>query len=111
MGDFQITTTLKARKQHRCGHCGSIIDVGETYDKTVEVFQGDFLARKSHLECEQAWKWWNWDNDGPQYGDAYSGAELLNCMDWEDEDKPVMLEKFPATYERLWPTKVEGETK
>jgi len=103
MGDFISSSTHKSRKIHKCNHCGQVIEIGSIYEKTAGVFQGDFIAAKSHLECEKAWYFFNWDKDGPKWGDPYDGALPLSDMDWwEDVDKELMLEKFPIVHERMW---------
>lgn len=52
-------TELKAkhvipRKTHRCGWCGTKIEIKEKCFHRVYIFCGDFNNDYMHLECEQA---------------------------------------------------------
>lgn len=40
-----------ARKQHKCCECGCDISMGEEYEKTVGVWDGDFRAFKACTDC------------------------------------------------------------
>ena len=41
----------KARKQHRCGECGRVINKGESYEAYNGVCEGDFFWAKTCSDC------------------------------------------------------------
>lgn len=41
----------KARKEHKCADCGKMIQPGEEYEYTFQVFEGDASSCKSCLAC------------------------------------------------------------
>ena len=43
----------KARKEHKCHECGSIILIGEKYLVEKEVFDGVFSTHKTCLPCKE----------------------------------------------------------
>ena len=43
--------TSKAVKQHKCIWCGESILVGEKYNRSSSIFDGDFQDQCWHLEC------------------------------------------------------------
>lgn len=44
-------TTPKARKQHKCYECGSVIDAGEKYENVFGVWDGDGSTFKTCSRC------------------------------------------------------------
>lgn len=42
----------KAKKQHRCDYCCGIIKIGEMYDWSKLVFDGEIYVWKSHKKCQ-----------------------------------------------------------
>lgn len=51
MSDFYNTKEVRARKAHKCFHCGEDIQVGEIYVYTCGVYEGDFFTCKEHKLC------------------------------------------------------------
>jgi hypothetical protein len=47
-------TYPKAKKEHRCGECRRIIDVGENYLRIEAVYDGRFVTNKMCDHCEAA---------------------------------------------------------
>lgn len=45
------TSTRKAAKEFRCIWCGESINVGDTHQRTVSKYMGDFQDHRFHLEC------------------------------------------------------------
>lgn len=43
-----------ARKQHRCIWCAQFIEVGEQYERTASIYDGEFQNDAWHLECRAA---------------------------------------------------------
>ena len=46
-------STPRARKEHMCCECGSIITVGEVYHSFKSVFDGSFNTYKTCAICEK----------------------------------------------------------
>lgn len=44
-------TTPKASKTHRCIWCGEPIVEGETHQRVVSKYMGDFQDNRFHMEC------------------------------------------------------------
>ena len=42
----------KAKKQHRCDYCCGIIEIGELYNWSKHVFDGEIYVWKSHKKCQ-----------------------------------------------------------
>lgn len=49
----------KARKAHVCTWCGEPIQIGEPYERTRFVFEGDPMVNKMHPECVKAGSTWD----------------------------------------------------
>lgn len=45
--------TVKARKAHRCGECRRVIAVGETYYRFKGVWEGEIVAERACLICQE----------------------------------------------------------
>jgi len=43
-----------ARKQHRCIWCAQFIEVGEKYERTASIYDGEFQSDAWHPECRSA---------------------------------------------------------
>lgn len=98
MSDFGGVRTIKARKPHVCAQCCKFINVGEDYDYSVGVYEGDFYANHEHPDCREVWL--NlWNARGLAYGDTQDF--LINDDDLREE-KPWIEAEFPAVAARLW---------
>ncbi len=68
MSDFQVTSILKARKQHRCCECSGMILPGQQYERVSGVWEGNADAFKTCLPCMEARDWATkqpeWGGDG-----------------------------------------------
>lgn len=68
MSDFQVTSTLKARKQHHCCECAGTILPGQQYQRVSGVWEGNAEAFKTCLPCVEARDWATkqpeWGGDG-----------------------------------------------
>lgn len=60
------TTTPRARKQHRCGECRRVIEIGERYENCFQVYDGRPDINKTclvcaeirdHFACGKGWIW------------------------------------------------------
>ena len=45
--------TLKAKKQYRCDYCCSMIEIGTVYERSLYVYDRDFLTWKAHVSCQK----------------------------------------------------------
>lgn len=50
-------TKPRARKPHKCGECCRTIAVGETYEKTVGVYDGRFDTYVTCMHCVAVREW------------------------------------------------------
>lgn len=48
---WTTVTTVKARKEHRCSECNEVIKVGETHEKLVGGFEGEFHSFRTCAFC------------------------------------------------------------
>ena len=62
------TIIRKTRKPHRCEHCQSTIPAGSACWKEAGVWEGDFYAGYSHLDCLALWR-----DLFSVFGDPYDG--------------------------------------
>lgn len=102
MSDFTNFRTVRAAKQHRCDQCGKPINVGEQYQYTAFVFEGDFGAYREHPDCRNAWAQLNFG-----LRDISPPDETFFLIDdeIEPEEKTWVLGKFPLVADRLgWAT-------
>ena len=47
------TSTPKARKTHKCMFCGAKIEIGDKYDRSTCVFDGNLYDWITHCECSK----------------------------------------------------------
>jgi len=86
-------TTPRARKRHRCDHCGDMIEPGTVYDRTVDAWDG-LRTFRSHVECAAA------ANDLHKIIEAgYEGVNLscdleIDDVPWLREDHPLVAARF-----------------
>lgn len=50
-------TLPKARKEHQCTECGTVIAVGETYERAFGVWDGIADTYKTCLRCRDLRRW------------------------------------------------------
>lgn len=70
-----------ARKEHRCSWCGGTIKVGEKYERSTLIYDGQIYDFVCHLECRKATGLLNmFDND---MGDGVDEECFVQCLqDW-----------------------------
>lgn len=51
LSEYLETVWRTARIEHRCDECRRTIDPGETYQRHVQIFEGDFSAHKMCAHC------------------------------------------------------------
>lgn len=84
------TIIRKTRKPHRCEHCQSTIPAGSACWKEAGVWEGDFYAGYSHLDCIALWR-----DLFPVYGDPYDGMALdLGEVIGGDESREVVQDEY-----------------
>ena len=52
MGDICLRTHITAKKQHKCGECMGLIDVGESYVRFSGAFEGHGFTHKMCSVCD-----------------------------------------------------------
>jgi hypothetical protein len=63
-------STVTARKAHRCGECRAEIKIGESYEISKQLFEGEWTSFRSCLICVEirdklfcSWTWGGiWDD-------------------------------------------------
>ncbi|MBR2399561.1 MAG: hypothetical protein IKA96_06355 [Alistipes sp.] len=70
-----------ARKEHRCSWCGGTIKVGEKYERSTLIYDGQIYDFVCHLECRKATELLNvFDYD---MGDGVDEECFVQCLqDW-----------------------------
>lgn len=63
MVEILHSTNPKARKQHTCMWCGSIIEVGERYHRDTCLYDGQIYDWLSHNECRKITGLLNMEDD------------------------------------------------
>ncbi len=51
MMEFYNSKKYKAKKEHICEMCGSVIHIGENYYRQSGKFDGEFFDRSLHTHC------------------------------------------------------------
>jgi hypothetical protein len=69
-----LTGVRKARKEHNCSYCNGKIQIGETYDFSKNISDGELYEWKSHKQCTAiAIEFWEWiDPDDGMSSDDFS---------------------------------------
>ncbi|RLI71035.1 hypothetical protein DRO91_06085 [Candidatus Heimdallarchaeota archaeon] len=49
--DVYSSTTIKARKKHKCTECHRVIEPGETYERVKGLFDGCWWEHKTCVDC------------------------------------------------------------
>lgn len=98
MTDFHAKSIVTARKRHQCEHCGCWIEVGEKHSKTAQVWEGDFLAYREHLECNAVWHELNFVLRGIPLDE---GAPFLRDDDIDDRERDWIKEDSPLVAGRM----------
>lgn len=79
MPDFQVSTMVKARKQHTCCECGGSIEPEQQYRLVSGSWDGCMDSYKQCLPCVDAR---NWALDQPEWADdgehAYYFGQLIS---------------------------------
>ncbi len=89
------TINSKARKQHICNFCNSVIEIGETYESQTIVDSGSFYVWKSHHKCIQIADFLNMFDE--TYGEGLTSDDF--CESIQDEFSIIMSEMFTENYE------------
>lgn len=101
MSDFHTFALVKGRKPHRCNQCGKPIEAGIEHRKCAQVWEGDFLAYREHMDCFAAWNELNFGPDMRRL-DGWDGAMWLGEDDeLYPEDKQWLAEVYPEVAARL----------
>ncbi len=75
----------RANKEHRCDCCFRTVRVGQQYQYTFSVFEGEAHSERACLPCARAIA--AFGKEHSFYPDANSFAEYLNdCIEDGDED-------------------------
>lgn len=100
-----LDKNVVARKAHRCAHCGASIDIGIRHRSTVQIYEGQFDASRTHIECDTAWADLNFRLRG-----CHSGDELPFLVedDIEDGERDWLREKHPIVAARIWPSRASA---
>jgi hypothetical protein len=90
MSDFYVEKLVKARKQHKCIWCDSVIIVGETYIRCGGVFEGNFGMRKECVKCHDNIN--EFISEGADFGDGIENLyeywkefRCYKCIRWNEE--------------------------
>lgn len=83
--------TRKARKEHKCDSCGSIIHAGERYVTHFDVFEGNANHEKCCMAC---------DVDRTAFGDAHKVR--LSPWSWEDYLRDCVHDGDDPSDESTW---------
>lgn len=82
----------KARKAHVCNFCGCTIPVGEIYNLSTHVFNGELYDWKSHQKCSELVSMLNMEGDeGVTLADFYEYITNAFARIWNEMD-PEMAE-------------------
>lgn len=96
MTDFHIARIRRAKKKHRCEHCGGTIQPGEEHIYAVQVWQGYFDTNREHQDCREVWLHLNgergWDCDGTPF---------LSDDEWELDEQEWVIQNHPQVAARL----------
>lgn len=57
MSDFQVTTTVTARKRHLCCECTGAIEPGQQYERCAGQWDGQMEEYKTCLPCRDTRDW------------------------------------------------------
>lgn len=97
----------KARRKHTCDYCGAIIEVGEQYDWSKHVYDGELYEWHSHERCSMiAREIWDYvDPDEGMTGDDFcEGCEDVcreficpDCPNWDKDNEECENCKFFCT--------------
>ena len=98
MTDFQSRSTVTARKDHRCEHCGKPISLGEPHFKSSGVFEGEFFSLREHTDCSEAWEAMR-DLAGLSYDEP---SDFLRYHEWDEDSRGWLIEAYPTVAARLW---------
>lgn len=100
MTDFHTYSIVKGRKPHRCMQCGNPIEAGIEHRKCAQVWEGDFLAYREHMDCFAAWNELNFGPDMRRL-DEWDGAMWLVEDELCSEDEQWLTTDYPAVAARL----------
>jgi len=80
--DFCRTITATAKNQYQCEICFEKISIGESYQRTAGVYDGDFFSAKTHRYCHRFY-----ENISTQYGDKdpLCFSDTAEAADYEGE--------------------------
>lgn len=83
------------RKPHRCDGCGRRIEPGGPAQRWVGMTDGEFGSAIYHPDCREA------EVDLNQIKDCW-GDDWFSLREIDDEDRPWLLEEYPAVAARMF---------
>lgn len=89
------TINPKARKQHVCDYCNSVIEIGETYENQTIVNSSSLYVWKNHLKCKEIADFLNMFDE--TYGEGLTSDDFHEFI--RDEFLIIMSEMFNENYE------------
>jgi len=89
-----------ARKEHRCGECGRMIQRGETYKVEAGVIDGRMEVYKTCAHCEEAESKLAAATRERDEATARLNAIIPSCEDWEARERDA--ERWRFIQSRAW---------
>lgn len=97
---FADRIVRKARKPHRCGFCGTTIEIGATYNEQACKYDGRFYTWREHQECFGLAKKWDLEDDENVYPESCVrdyvnelGTDALFGLDHDQERRVLAIIK------------------
>lgn len=95
MNETLASKARKARKPHKCDYCGDVIQPGEVYVWSKNVWEGSIYEWHNHLKCDYvAGEIWDYiePDDGMSDQDFLDGCQEIcqtfvcpDCPKWNKE--------------------------
>lgn len=91
-------TTQVAKKQHKCNFCGQFINVGDQYERSRLVYDGNAYTWKNHIHCIEIARHFNMFDDCSDEG--LTGEYFIESLyeiykaDHPEEKWPINIKKM-----------------